>query len=109
MHFYFTTFISLPTFKMPKAATCPRGSHSPLTQMSQRNSLPTPLTRWLLPLSSDSKARGRRQRQRDSPLPLSVHPAFFGIKITSCHFRILKETWTIIYSQIKLNWNTFTL
>lgn len=60
----FTTFVSLPTFKMPNAATCPGGSNFvSYPECHRRNSLQTPLTdRFLLhrhpPACQASKTKG---------------------------------------------------
>lgn len=49
MNLDFTTFISLPTFKMPNTATCPGGSNFiSYPECHHRNSLQTPLTDWFL-------------------------------------------------------------
>lgn len=91
-----TTFISLPSFKMPNAATRPGGSDSvSYPECQRRNSLQTPLTDRLLPASTGAPG----VKDKGTHLGLSAPSAFFGIKITRCHFHILKETRKIMASR----------
>ena len=76
MNLDFTTFISLPTFKMPNAATCPGGSNFiSYPECHCRNSLQTPLTDWFLLLQhwlgcQASETKGLTSFSLCSRLPL---------------------------------------
>lgn len=68
--FHFSAFISLPTFKMPNAATCPGGSNFiSYPDCHRRNSLQTPLTDRLLLRQHPQACRASKTKRLTSASP----------------------------------------